>query len=160
VRFLTSTTAQVRDLDGDLVLDLTKPLGYRHQSLTGTAGTRWRKNTTAGAYTDGSAAVTPATRAEVRRVERIKVYGDAALWGDPEAYWLQVEDRILALEAAVAQPHCWTIGLGGYLWTYRTINPADTNASEFDRDAWATGRRIVVVEYEAQPNPTKTAPGA
>lgn len=160
MKYLASTVAQVRDIGGDVVLDLSRENGYRHESLTGTAGVTWRTNTTAGAYTDGDAVRSPATRAMVRRVERIKVYGDKALAGDPDAYWQQVEDRIVALEEAVAQAHVWTIGLGGYLWTYRTINPANTDAADFGREAWATGRRIVVVDYQAQPNPTRVPMGA
>lgn len=156
MRFLESAVAQVRDLTGTLVLDLSHAAGYRHASLVGTGGVLWRENLTDGPYVEGSAEVTPAVRSSLRRVERLLVSGNRSLTGD--AYWRTVEDKLDLLETAVSQQFLWTVSVGGYLWTYRTAGPANLDASQFSPDAYGTGERIVILDFTVQPNPTKVAP--
>lgn len=157
MRFFACPIARIHDLNGDLVLDLSDANGYGASSLAGTAGTTYRDNLTEGPYVEGSAEVTPAVRSSLRRVEKVVVLGTPGLTGD--AYWRSVEDRIVALEAAVAQQFLYTVSLGGYLWTYRSVGPANTEASDFDhRRAYALGQRDVLMSFTVQPNPTKVAP--
>lgn len=157
MRFLESAVAQVRDLSGDLILDLSHEAGYRHASLAGTGGALWDVPTETSAYVDGETqGPTPPRRITLRRVERILVSGNRSLTGD--AYWRSVEDKLDLIEAAVSQTFLWTVGLGGYVWTYRTVGPANLDASEFSPDAYATGERVVILSFTVQPNPTKAVP--
>lgn len=153
---LPTLVAQVRNLSGDIVLSLTPAAGYRWLGLTGTAGRTHRRNETDGPYVEGTAEVTPAVVASLRRVETIKVTGDPSLTGD--AYWRSVEDRLDDLEQATSAQFLWSITTGGYLWTYRTVGPADVDASRLEQDDFFVGQRVAVLSFTVQPNPTKVAP--
>ena len=148
-------TAQVRDLAGDLVLDLTPDDGYDWLGRTGTGGAVWRRNETESPYVDGATEVTQAVLAAQRRIERFRVGGDESLTGDD--YWVSVEDRLDALEQAVSRRFLWVVSLGGYVWTYRTIGPADLDAADVQRLDGYAGRRMVALSFTVQPNPTKVA---
>lgn len=149
---LPAIVTRVHDLTGDLVLDLSKDAGYWRQAVTGIGGVTWRTNTVSSAYVDGETESTPATRAALQRVERLHIKGDPTLSGD--AYWASAEERLEDLVLAVSTRFLWVVSLGGNLWTYRSITPANVDAAEPSRDDLFAKRRPVTLSFKVQPNPT------
>ena len=152
------TIARVHNLDGTLRFDLTPTLGFEHVGLAGPGSVLWRVGTIESRYVEGAVLDGPPVRTMQTRSERIKVLGDPAAVSD-EAYWESVDDRIEALTDAVSTPFLWATSVGGKLWTYRTIGPADVDVSETSRNILSGGYRIAVLSFRVQPNPTKVPLG-
>lgn len=152
-----SLITRIHNLDGTLRLNVAEP-AYRRHDTTGYGGTIWRRNIEEnGPYVGGSHEITPAVPAATRRVERISVRGTKGL---PEAdYWEQIDERILALDEAFSSSFLWAIATGGKLWTYRSIGPADVDATQLPNEDLIVGRRVVVVTFDVQPSPSVTAIG-
>lgn len=148
---------QVLDLAGDLVLDLNPATGYRRITLTAPGGRDWKFDTDEGPYVDGAQVTSPYSRRPGDRNELVRIFGDEALKATPDAYWMQVEDRLEALADAVAQPFQWRIRDAGYVWTYRSIGPASVTPLGSREDLVAF-RRPAQMKFLVQPNPTKAAP--
>lgn len=148
---------QVLDLAGDLVLDLNPATGYRRVTLTAPGGQAWKFETEESPYVDGGTVRSTFSRPMGDRNELVRIHGDEALKATPDAYWMQVEDRLEALAAAVSQPFLWRIRDAGYVWTYRSIGPASVTPLGSKEDLVAF-RRPAQMKFLVQPNPTKVAP--
>lgn len=155
---MVCATTEVRDLTAALVLDIKPANGYERLTTTGPVGVGWRFGTIVSRYVEGEIVDGPPTRGALVFNERIKVLGDEAA-ADVTAYWESVEDRLEALITATSTTFLWTLSLGGYLWTYRSIGPANVDASETDDYMRRGGWRMATLSFRVQPNPTKVPLG-
>lgn len=152
-----TVVTRISDLDGTLRLELAPPR-FRRRLVDAAAGTTYSENHTSSAYIGGASEVTPGVPQALKRNEQIRVSGDPALAADEGAYWRDVEDNIVLLEQACSSRFLWTISTGGYLWTYRTVGPASTDASVVSKEDLAVGRRIVILQFTVQPDPVRVNP--
>lgn len=145
---MSCLTVQVRNLAGDLVLDLTPEAGYRFAEIT-PRGVKWEALEDSSPFVDGDFE-DHFRKTSLRRSDVVIVRGST---------WAEVEERTDALEAAVtAGAFLWVIGKDGHSRTWRSTGPSDVDAS-FTRDDLLVNRRFVILTFRVQPNPTVTTPG-
>jgi hypothetical protein len=138
-----SLITRVHDLSGSLILDLNASNGYsRDKDGFSLPGVAWRRTVVTSPVVDGEF-----------ESQRTKGAGKANLILRVKgSTWLEVEQRVNALEEAVSEPFLLVAGLGATLYTFRA-RPADVDASFTIADI-VNLSRIVSLEIPVQPNPT------
>lgn len=144
---------------GALVRDLNPSTGYRRVTLTAAGGSNWAFGILDSRYVEGAAVDGPPRRTHRSRREVLHVFGDAALAGEEDAYWMSLEDRIEQLVQDTSSTFLWAIRDGGYLWTYRSVGPANVQPVSSEHDV-NLRFRPVTLDFVVQPDPTKVDPNA
>lgn len=150
---------RIHALNGDLVRDLNPGTGYRRVTLTAAGGATWGFDVIDSRYVEGATVDRTPLRVHKSRQEVLHVFGDKSLLPDQDAYWMSLEDRVQQLVTDTAQQFLWAIRDGGYLWTYRSIGPANVEPVSSENDI-NLQYRPVTLGFLVQPNPTHVDPNA
>lgn len=148
---------RIHNLNGTLRLDLTPAAGYRRVTLTAAGGASWGFGLVDSRYVEGAAVDGPPRRVHRTRQEVLHVHGDQALLPDEDAYWMSLEDRIEQVVQDTATSFLWAIRDGGYLWTYRSVGPANVDPVSTKNDI-NLKYRPVTLGFVVQPDPTRVDP--
>lgn len=136
-----SLLTRAHDLTGTLLLDLNGGGGYERKSYS-PPRFEWRRNPITSPVVDGSFG-RQRTRGPGTAGLTLQVRG---------ASWLEIEQRVAALEAALDDDWLFVVGHEGVDRTYRA-QPPNIDAS-YSMSDFKNLHRLVVLDFECQPNPS------